>query len=85
MSNSNIFYFKSIYDLIGLSDKKPAPGKGNTQNTTIQETAIVRTEKIFSKMDADKNGVITESEFINGCLQDKFLYQMLTSDYSENF
>ena len=48
------------------------------------ETPKNRTDQIFEKMDTDKNGVITESEFINGCLQDKFLYQMLTADYSDN-
>lgn len=32
-----------------------------------------------------KKGFISEKEFINGCLSDKLLYQMLTSDYSENF
>ena len=42
-------------------------------------------QQIFLKMDLDKNGVISEYEFINGCLQDKFLYQMLTADYSESF
>lgn len=49
------------------------------------ENPAVRTEQIFQKMDLDKNGVISETEFINGCLEDKFLYQMLTADYSENF
>ena len=48
------------------------------------QSPSIRTEQIFEKMDLDKNGVITESEFINGCLKDKFLYQMLTADYSEN-
>jgi len=40
---------------------------------------MVRTEQIFEKMDVDLNGVITEQEFITGCLQDKPLYQMLTA------
>jgi len=57
--------------------------KENADGTV--ETPQIRTEQIFQKMDLDKNGVITENEFINGCLQDKFLYQMLTADYSENF
>lgn len=51
----------------------------------FQESPAKRTEQIFSKMDVDKSGTISESEFINGCLSDKCLYQMLTSDYSENF
>lgn len=49
------------------------------------ESPLIRTEQIFQKMDLDKNGVISEHEFINGCLQDKFLYQMLTADYSDSF
>ncbi len=47
------------------------------------ESPLTRTEQIFQKMDLDKNGVISEYEFITGCLQDKFLYQMLTADYSD--
>lgn len=58
---------------------------GEVPNNPISvETPKTRTDQIFEKMDVDKNGVITESEFINGCLQDKFLYQMLTADYSDN-
>jgi Ca2+-binding EF-hand superfamily protein len=57
----------------------------STQQNDSVESPKARTEQIFQKMDLDKNGVISESEFINGCLQDKFLYQMLTADYSENF
>jgi hypothetical protein len=56
-----------------------------TTTAVVQESAITRTDQIFLKMDADQNGVITEPEFIQGCLQDKFLYQMLTADYSESF
>lgn len=57
----------------------------STNDNLVVENPIVRTEQIFQKMDLDHNGVISESEFINGCLQDKFLYQMLTADYSESF
>ena len=56
-----------------------------TNDNLVVENPIVRTEQIFQKMDLDRNGVISEAEFINGCLQDKFLYQMLTADYSESF
>jgi hypothetical protein len=35
-------------------------------------------------MDTDKNGVISEQEFIKGCLEDKFIFQLLTADYSES-
>lgn len=69
--------------MIGLSDKL----KFKIQNEADQaiETPGVRTEQIFQKMDLDLNGVITEQEFITGCLQDKLLYQMLTaSNQDEN-
>ncbi|CAF5211453.1 unnamed protein product, partial [Rotaria magnacalcarata] len=33
--------------------------------------------------DEDKNGVITEEEFIRGCMSDRVLYQMLTADTSD--
>ena len=69
--------------MIGLSDKL----KFKIQNEANQaiETPGVRTEQIFQKMDLDLNGVITEQEFITGCLQDKLLYQMLTaSNQDEN-
>ena len=49
----------------------------------VKESAVTRTEQIFLRMDVDKNGVITENEFIQGCLQDKFLQQIFTADYSE--
>ena len=80
---------KSIYDLIGLNDKKPTedgqkPDNDATNEDGIKESAISRTEQIFLRMDFDKNGVITESEFIQGCLQDRFLQQILTADYSES-
>ena len=74
---------QSIYDLIGLSDKLNEQTKEhNIQNDSI-EPPMVRTEQIFQKMDLDLNGVISEHEFINGCLQDKFLYQMLTASNLE--
>lgn len=69
------FFLKSIYDLIGLDDNL----KFDKDNNPTFESPLVRTEQIFEKMDIDLNGVITEQEFITGCLQDKPLYQMLTA------
>jgi hypothetical protein len=69
-------FLKSISDLLGLNDGI------NGQKGIPNDNIVCRTDQIFSKMDTDKNGVISESEFISGCLQDKFLYQMLTADYS---
>lgn len=59
-------------------------GGAANDNSLVVENPVVRTDQIFQKMDLDRNGVISEAEFINGCLQDKFLYQMLTADYSES-
>ena len=80
---NRLLVLQSIYDLIGLSDKLNEQAKEhNIQNDSI-EPPMVRTEQIFQKMDLDLNGVISENEFINGCLQDKFLYQMLTASNLE--
>jgi hypothetical protein len=48
------------------------------------ESAERRTKEIFDKMDVNKDGVLSKDEFVNGCLADKFLYQMLTADHSWN-
>ncbi len=88
--------FKSIYDLLGLNERilnahqqriqlQQNGADSKTDNIVIPESAVARTDQIFSKMDIDSNNVITEAEFISGCLQDKFLYQMLTADYSEGY
>ncbi len=50
----------------------------NTDDPHI-ESPLSRTEQIFQMMDSDLNGVITEEEFISGCMQDKVLYQILTA------
>lgn len=44
------------------------------------DTPQARTEKIFEKMDVNKDNVLTKDEFINGCLNDECLYQMLTAE-----
>lgn len=69
-------------------EKKNPTGNGHKASNLKElpaENPVMRTEQIFLKMDLDKNGVISEQEFVNGCLQDKFLYQMLTADYSDSF
>ena len=58
--------------------------RNNDGQSIPNENTLLRTGQIFDKMDANKDGVISEEEFINGCLQDKFLYQMLTADYSSD-
>jgi hypothetical protein len=69
---------------LNQENKRNDPNKANNEEEDNAESPLTRTEQIFQKMDLDKNGVISEYEFINGCLHDKFLYQMLTADYSEN-
>lgn len=43
-----------------------------------------RTDKIFAKMDTNSDGVLTKQEFVEGCMKDQFLYQMLTADAGGN-
>jgi len=45
-----------------------------------EDTPAKRTQEIFSKMDENKDGVLSKPEFIKGCMSDEFLYQMLTAD-----
>lgn len=78
----------SLINSVNGAEKKTPNGNGHKASNLKDlpaENPVVRTEQIFQKMDLDKNGVISEQEFINGCLQDKFLYQMLTADYSDSF
>ncbi len=73
--------------MIGLTEKLEEQKNGikHTGKSEVEvESPLVRTEQIFQKMDLDQNGVISEYEFISGCLQDKFLYQMLTASNLDN-
>ncbi|CAD5115075.1 DgyrCDS4091 [Dimorphilus gyrociliatus] len=47
-----------------------------------EDTPERRTAEIFDKMDENKDGVLSKEEFIKGCMNDQFLYQMLTADQS---
>ena len=38
-----------------------------------------RAKQIFQKMDTNRDGILDEKEFIEGCLNDKSLMTMLTS------
>ncbi|XP_041358046.1 neuronal calcium sensor 2-like [Gigantopelta aegis] len=53
---------------------------GNQLSKTFDDTPQQRTEMIFKKMDTNQDGVLTREEFIQGCLADTTLYQMLTAD-----
>lgn len=53
---------------------------GNEMKGSPDEQPEDRTEKIFSQMDKNNDGVLTKQEFIDGCLADDFLCQMLTAN-----
>ncbi|UJR21833.1 hypothetical protein I4U23_024907 [Adineta vaga] len=73
---------ESIYDLLGAGVIKGA-SNGAMSGRDPNDTPESRTAQIFAIMDEDNNGVITEEEFIRGCMSDRVLYQMLTADTSE--
>ena len=53
---------------------------GNALTSQDTDSAEERTHKIFAKMDVNNDGVLTRAEFVDGCMKDQFLYQMLTAD-----
>lgn len=53
---------------------------GNAIKEQQIESPVERTKKIFDKMDTNNDGVLTKEEFIQGCMNDTCLYQMLTAD-----
>ncbi|BFZ16952.1 hypothetical protein BsWGS_19991 [Bradybaena similaris] len=60
---------KAIYNMLGSSiQEQPV------------ESPHERTHKIFTKMDLNNDGVLTKEEFVQGCINDRCLYQMLTAD-----
>lgn len=40
-----------------------------------------RTRQIFGKMDLNKDSYLSKQEFVQGCMDDQFLYQMLTAEF----
>ena len=61
--------FQAIYSMLG-----------NALTSQDTDSAEERTHKIFAKMDVNNDGVLTRAEFVDGCMKDQFLYQMLTAD-----
>ncbi|CAF1239329.1 unnamed protein product, partial [Didymodactylos carnosus] len=72
---------ESIYDLLGAG--VPQGEKVNQTDTPESRTAQIFDVMVGRLKDEDKNGVITEEEFIRGCMADRVLYQMLTADTSD--
>jgi len=60
---------KAIYNMLGSA----------IQDQPI-ESPQERTQKIFGKMDVNNDGVLSKEEFVQGCMNDRCLYQMLTAD-----
>uniref|UniRef100_A0A1B0BYZ0 EF-hand domain-containing protein n=1 Tax=Glossina palpalis gambiensis TaxID=67801 RepID=A0A1B0BYZ0_9MUSC len=57
---------QAIYDMLGAcSSNRPA------------DSAEERAKNIFSKMDENNDGQLTQEEFLKGCLQDEELSKML--------
>ena len=48
-----------------------------------EDLATERAEKIFSLLDINNDGDITEDEFVRGCLQDEDLVELLSDKSSE--
>jgi len=68
-SNWNIIYFeKAIYELIGDEIEK------RERQIEAEERAM----NIFTMMDKNSDGILSREEFIDGCLNDEQLYQLLT-------
>lgn len=68
-----IWLWQAIYNMLGSA----LCGQG-------EDTPEKRTEKIFEKMDSNGDGHLTKQEFIEGCMKDQVLYQMLTADAATN-
>jgi len=63
----------SIQAIYNMVDTSLAPGDDT-------DTPDKRTKEIFDKMDSNGDGVLSKDEFIQGCMADEFLCQMLTAD-----
>lgn len=61
---------EAIYEMLGSGSVKPV------------DTAEERAKTIFAKMDDNNDGSLTETEFLNGCLQDGELAKMLAPNTS---
>lgn len=60
-----LIIFQAIYDLLGEENRKG------------ENSPSKRVEKIMNKLDINGDRSLTKDEFINGCLQDDFLKNLL--------
>lgn len=63
-----LFSFKAIYELIG----------DETDPRERQIESDERALNIFRMMDKNSDGILSREEFVDGCLNDEQLYQLLT-------
>lgn len=66
--NEMVKIVQALYEMLG-------PGAASDDDTPEQ-----RTQAVFSKMDTDGDGKLTLKEFLDGCLQDRKLAGLLTSN-----
>jgi neurocalcin delta len=66
--NKSIEFSKAIYELIGDEIEK------RERQIEAEERAM----NIFTMMDKNSDGILSREEFIDGCLNDEQLYQLLT-------
>ena len=62
---------QSVYDMQG------------SDATKTMDSAREKAEDIFSRMDENGDGHVTEDEFVSGCLQDEEISKMLTPNTSQ--
>ena len=62
---------QAIYDMLGAGATRPT------------DSAEERAKNIFSRMDENGDGHLTEDEFLSGCLQDEELSKMLAPNVAQ--
>lgn len=65
----NLHYFQAIYEMLGPEVTRSA-----------EDSPRRRAKMIFEKMDANNDKQLTLKEFVDGCLADKELFQILTNE-----
>jgi len=74
----NLVPHQAFYDMLGFSKNQ----KTNVIN--LKRSAEARAEYILRKMDTDNNGVLSEDEFMRGCIEDDELSEILLMDATVN-
>ena len=49
------------------------------KSADVQETAIERANAVFEKLDVNDDGSLDEQEFVDGCMNDERLAQLLNT------